>query len=96
MKTVQTRIAEIEKQADAIVTKDLRYIFFTKIDDDGSMLYQVDIESGKEWISKEEFDKYIESCNYKDKSKPFIIFDIPIFGSESGIRKYNELQKTTM
>jgi len=84
MRTIQSRIDDLEKQADAIVTKDLQYVFFSRTNSDGSIFYQVDRGFGKEWINKVEFNEF-EDENYKDKSKPIIIFDISLFGGKSGI-----------
>jgi len=84
MRTIQARIGDLEKQVDAIATKDLSYVFFSKTDSDGSTLYQVNRGSRREWINKAEFDKF-EKENYKDKATPIIIFDISLFGGKSGI-----------
>ena len=75
MIAIQTRIDNLEKRVDKISTTDLSYVFISKIDIDGSTLYDVDRDSGREWVNKTEFDKYIEGCNYEDKSKPIIILN---------------------
>lgn len=72
MSIIQTRIDNIEKRINELSKNDLWYVFRSKIDSDGSTLYQVDRGSEKEWINEAEFDKFTEE-NYKDKTKPFII-----------------------
>lgn len=76
MNTIQTRINNLEKQVNSISGKNISYIFCSKVDSNGSILYQVDRGSGYQWITKSEFNKFIEK-NYPDKSIPFLIIDTP-------------------
>jgi len=77
MRTIQTRIENLEKQVVGIVVKDLSYIATTKKDSDGSTLYRLGTDpENRPWMTEAEFDTYIEE-NYKDKSKPIVIFDLP-------------------
>jgi hypothetical protein len=87
MRTIQTRIDDLEKRVNELTTKDLEYVFFSKTESDGSVFYKVDRGSGKEWITKEEFHRFEEE-NYKDNSKKIIILDRRIFGGKSSIEDF--------
>lgn len=74
---IQTRIANIEKQVNAVISDGLSYIISSKIDSDGTELFEVDRGSGMEWINRTEFDAFVEVNYPKHTNKPILILDLP-------------------
>lgn len=73
---IQAKIKDLEDRVRLIENKlnPRQNVFLGYIRSDGSKIYEVGQGNNKEYLNKEEFDRYIDSLKY-DKDDNIIILD---------------------